>query len=315
MTYHGDDIHTESTPSNPYGSRSNSPISAATDIFAQFDPFAGRGGKAGKVNAGGPAAVSSSARSDSVADSPPGDMRTMPAQKTPTKKIPTGNDVPVPSTTLSPLNEDCWMAVPTKNNKKAGTPFTGYDNTGTAHLQTAVAPSTASSTWATPAASVTALEQNVASGTYGRPGLTTPQRDSGSPWFKPVSTYPFTVTLPCSFFLVTEPHTPLPISAIHNTQLFYKKLTSDTRGPRRRIRRTTSLKHTAQQILRLTLLRQRDPSITHWIATMKCRHFGAAALCGLYHVPNFLRASCLYYCCYQLQAGGLKWRELDRNTP
>ncbi|KFZ18493.1 hypothetical protein V501_01181 [Pseudogymnoascus sp. VKM F-4519 (FW-2642)] len=181
MTYHGGDVSTESTPSNPYGSRSNSPVSAATDIFAQFDPFAGRGSKASKVNAGGSAAVSSSAHSDSVADTP-GDMRTTPAQKAPTKKIPTGYDVPVPSTTPSPLKEDGWMAV--AKNRKAGTTFTGYDNKGVAHVQTVVAPSTASSTRATTPASVS-FEDKVASGEYGKSCGTKPRNDSGSPWYKP----------------------------------------------------------------------------------------------------------------------------------
>lgn len=256
MTYHGDDVPTESTPSNPYGSRSNSPVFAATDIFAQFDPFARRGGKAGKVNAGGSAAVSSSADSDSLVGAPPGDMRTTPAQKSPMKKMPAGYDVPAPSTTPSPLKEDDWMAVPSKN-RKPGTVFTGYDNTGTAHLQTVVAPSTASSTRATTAASVTtstAFVENVKSGGYGRPVRATSRKDTRSPWFKPVSTYPFTITLSCSFSLVTKPHTPLPISAIHNTQPFYNKLTSDTRRLRREIRRTTALRSTARQIVRLTLL-------------------------------------------------------------
>jgi hypothetical protein len=220
MTYHGNDVPTESTPSNPYGSRSNSPVSAATDIFAQFDPFARRGGKAGKSNAGGSAAVSSSADSDSLVDAPPGDMRTTPAQK-----MPTDYDAPNQSTTPEPLSENTWMAVPTKN-RKAGTTFTGYDNTGTAHLQTVVAPSTASSTRAATAASVatsTAFEENVKTGQYGRPGRSTPRGNTGSPWFKPVSTYPFTITLPCFFSLVTKLHSPLPISAIHNTQPIYNK--------------------------------------------------------------------------------------------
>ncbi|OBT85284.1 hypothetical protein VE02_06532 [Pseudogymnoascus sp. 03VT05] len=196
MTYHRDNVPTESTPSNPYGSRSNSPVSAATDIFAQLDPFPRRGGKVGKVNAGGSATVSS-ADSDSVADARAGDMRTTPAQKTPTKKIPTGYDALNQSTTPEPLNKNTWMAVPTKN-RKAGTNFTGYDNKGVAHLQTAIAPSTASSTWATTAASVasTSFQDKVASGAYGTPrrttprkdtvrSRTTPDKDTGSPWFKP----------------------------------------------------------------------------------------------------------------------------------
>ena len=199
---HGEVVGTESTPSNPYGSPS-SPVSNATDVFAQFNPFGHGGGKAGKVNAGGTVVVATaSADSETVTEAAAGDTWTTPTKKA--NEAAMGYDARGSSTTTpAPRNADGWTAVPTKN-KKAGTTFTGYDNKGTPHLQT-VAPSTAaSSTWGTTAASVaaaTAYKENVASGGYGKPGHTTP-RGGTREWFKPVSTcFPFSST-------ISPPHVP-----------------------------------------------------------------------------------------------------------
>lgn len=195
-------LQIESAASNPYGSRPSSSVSAATDVFAQFNPFGHGDGKAGKANAGGSVVVAASLTdSGTVTDAAGNDMRTTPMKKT--AETPTGYDAPGSSTTIpAPCNADGWTAVSTKN-KKAGATFTAYDNQGTPHLQT-VAPSTAaSSTWGTTAASVTAAtayKENVASGGYGKPGNTTLRGGTGG-WFKqPVSTcfpFPLLSPLPC----------------------------------------------------------------------------------------------------------------------
>ncbi|ELR08565.1 hypothetical protein GMDG_03260 [Pseudogymnoascus destructans 20631-21] len=119
MTYRGDDVPSESTTSNHYG-RPSTPVSAATNIFALFDPFARRGSKAGKHNAGGSGdAVSTSTDSDSVADGPPGDMRTTPTQKTPTKKCPRAVMLPIrlPPPRL-PMTMDGWLC-PLRTERQA----------------------------------------------------------------------------------------------------------------------------------------------------------------------------------------------------
>ncbi|KFY33671.1 hypothetical protein V494_07424 [Pseudogymnoascus sp. VKM F-4513 (FW-928)] len=175
-TYIGEDPESESTVSNPYGSRPSSPVS---DIFAKLDPFSHRGAKASKVNAGGSDAVSTSVSgSDKVANAPAGGMWTTPVKKA--AESPMAYDVPGSSTTAPAPREDTWTAVATKKNK-AATKFIGWDNQGVAHEQT-VSPSDASTT----APSV--FGDNVASGRYGRPGRTTPRRESGGnsggAWFK-----------------------------------------------------------------------------------------------------------------------------------
>ncbi|KFY95412.1 hypothetical protein V500_02804 [Pseudogymnoascus sp. VKM F-4518 (FW-2643)] len=178
-------LRIESAASNPYGSRPSSPVSAATDVFAQFNPF-GNGGKAVKANAGGSVVVATaSADSETVTEAAAGDTWTTPTKKATEAAM--GYDAPGSSTTTpAPRNADGWTAVPAKN-KKAGATFTGYDNQGTPHLQT-VAPSTAaSSTRGTTTSSVTAAtayKENVASGGYGKPGHTTP-RGGTREWFKP----------------------------------------------------------------------------------------------------------------------------------
>ncbi|KFX99801.1 hypothetical protein V490_01650 [Pseudogymnoascus sp. VKM F-3557] len=179
-------IGTESTPSNPYASRPSSTVSAATDAFAKFDPFGGRGARAGKANATSSEAVtSSSASSETATDTPRGDMRTTPAN-TAEAEAPMSYDASVSSgITSTPREDNGWTTVP-PGNRRGGTTFTGYDNQGTAHVQT-VAPSTTSASWATTAASRAAssvFDENVASGKYGKPRSTTPRRDTGGAWFK-----------------------------------------------------------------------------------------------------------------------------------
>ncbi|KFX98544.1 hypothetical protein O988_04291 [Pseudogymnoascus sp. VKM F-3808] len=180
-------IGTESTPSNPYASRPSSTVSATTDLFAKFDPFGGRGARAGRANAARSEAVTdSSASSETATDTPRGDMRTTPAN-TSKAEAPMSYDAPVLSavTSTPPRKDNAWTTVP-PGNRRGGTTFTGYDNHGIAHVQT-VAPSTTSASWATTAASKAAssvFEENVASGKYGKPRSTTPRRDTGGAWFK-----------------------------------------------------------------------------------------------------------------------------------
>ncbi|KFY25968.1 hypothetical protein V493_04334 [Pseudogymnoascus sp. VKM F-4281 (FW-2241)] len=184
MTYLGEPARTESTPSNPYASRPSSTVSDATNIFAQFDPFAHRGAKTGQTNnAGGFKAIAaSSADSEAVGgDDSSGNMWMTPKKKATET---TGYDAfDSPTTTPAPGNHDVWTTVP-NNNKKA---FTGYDNQGKAHLETAISPSTASGTWATTAASVTAstvFNDAVASGKYGKPRRNMPRGNTTGDWFK-----------------------------------------------------------------------------------------------------------------------------------
>lgn len=268
MAYRGEDVGTESTPSNPYGSRPSSPVSAAIDIFAQFDPFSRRGVKASKAAVGSfDAAAASSAQSEVVTDVSAGDMWTTPMKKNSTE-TPTGYDAPDSSiTTPAAGNADAWTTVPTKN-KKAGTTFTGYDNQGVAHVQIAVAPSTASSTWATTAASVTAstaFEENVASGRYGRPGRTTPLRETsggGGAWFKSVST--------CFLFppSLSPPHLPLIVN-----------LSTQTNAHRpNRLRETlpTTASRLTPLLISRRMLRRRHLTIMAMTAQMICRCCGTA---------------------------------------
>lgn len=190
-TYGVGHIGTESTPSNPYASRPSSTVSGAIDAFAKFDPFGGRGARASRANAAGSEAVtSSSASSETATGTPRGDMRTTPSN-TAEAEAPMSYDAPVLSavTSTPPREDNGWTTVP-PGNRRGGTTFTGYDNQGTAHVQT-VAPSTTSASWATAAASGAAssvFEENVASGRYGRPKRTTPRRDTSGAWFKSVST-------------------------------------------------------------------------------------------------------------------------------